>query len=65
MQADSLIYQIEKQLKDNGEKLPSDLKTKVQEKIDSLREAVNSDDTEAMRKGIEALNQVSSTAKVI
>lgn len=37
-QADSLIYQAEKSLKDAGDKVPADVKTEVEEKIKALRE---------------------------
>jgi heat shock 70kDa protein 1/2/6/8 len=37
-QADSMVYQAEKQVKELGEKVPADLKTKVEEKITALRE---------------------------
>lgn len=57
MQADSLIYQTEKQLKEFGDKVPEDAKSKVEARITSLKEAVEKDDTEAMKAGIEALQQ--------
>jgi chaperone protein DnaK len=55
-QADSLAYQTEKQLKEFGDKVPAETKSKVEAKIASLREAVNNDDLEAMKSGIDALN---------
>jgi len=36
--ADSLVYQAEKALKDAGDKVPSDIKTEVEEKIKALKE---------------------------
>lgn len=53
-----MCYQTEKQLKEFGEKVPAETKTKVEEKVAALRQAVDSEDTEAMKAGIEALNTV-------
>ena len=53
-----MIYQSEKQLKELGEKVPAETKAKVEAKIASLREALNNDDVESLKSGIEALNQV-------
>jgi molecular chaperone DnaK len=43
--AESLIYQTEKQIKDLGDKAPSDLKATVEGHISTLRTALNSNDT--------------------
>jgi molecular chaperone DnaK len=43
--AESLLYQTEKQLKDLGEKAPSDLKANVEQHIATLRTALNSNET--------------------
>eukprot|EP00884_Botryococcus_braunii_P010604 jgi/Botrbrau1/19545/Bobra.0035s0037.1 len=56
-QADSMVYQAEKQVKELGEKVPADLKTKVEEKITALREIAGGEDVEAIKKGMEALQQ--------
>jgi chaperone protein DnaK len=56
-QADSLIYQTEKQLKEFAEKVPEDAKSKVEARIADLRQAVEKDDVEGMKKGIEGLQQ--------
>lgn len=57
MQADSAAYQAEKQLKEFGDKVPADVKEKVEAKIKSVREAVASDNTESMKTEMEALQQ--------
>lgn len=57
LQADSAAYQAEKQLKEFGDKVPADVKDKVEAKIKSVREAVASDNTEAMKTEMEALQQ--------
>ena len=59
MQADSLCYQTDKQLKEFADKVPAEVKSKVEEKIASLRAAVDSEDLEAMKSGIDELNKVS------
>lgn len=56
-QADSMVYQAEKQVKDLGEKVPADLKAKVEEKITALRELAGKEDIDAIKKGMEALQQ--------
>jgi molecular chaperone DnaK len=47
--ADSFIYQTEKQLKENGEKLPDDVKKPVEDGIADLKKALEADDTERMK----------------
>jgi len=56
-QAESMVYQTEKQLKEFEEKLPADIKGKVEDKIKALKESIGSDDVEGMKKGMEALQQ--------
>ena len=53
--ADTLAYQCEKQLKDLGDKVPEDKKKSVEESIARVREAINANDTEAMKKTYEDL----------
>ncbi len=53
---ENLAYQTEKLLKEQGEKLSDDKKAPVQKAVDALKEAVKSDDTEAIKAKIEALN---------
>lgn len=49
-QADSFVYQTEKQLRENGDKLPDDVKKPVEEAVAELKKAIEADDTEAMKK---------------
>ncbi len=44
--ADNLIFTAEKSIKDLGDKAPADLKKEVEDKISSLREAMNGDNKE-------------------
>jgi len=47
--ADNLAYQCEKQLKDLGDKISGDVKTEIEAKIATVREALKGDDTEAIK----------------
>merc|ERR1711874_79480 len=51
-QAESLVYQTEKQLKDLADKVPADLKASIDPKLKALRDAVGSasPDTEMLKK---------------
>eukprot|EP00195_Chlamydomonas_chlamydogama_P004650 CAMPEP_0202920352 /NCGR_PEP_ID=MMETSP1392-20130828/76811_1 /ASSEMBLY_ACC=CAM_ASM_000868 /TAXON_ID=225041 /ORGANISM="Chlamydomonas chlamydogama, Strain SAG 11-48b" /LENGTH=678 /DNA_ID=CAMNT_0049613843 /DNA_START=151 /DNA_END=2187 /DNA_ORIENTATION=- len=57
-QAESMIYQTEKQLKEFEAKLPAELKTTIEGSIKELRDAVNADDVDGMKKKMESLQQV-------
>ena len=57
-QADSLVYQTEKLLNDNADKVPQDLRAEVQTKIDALRAASASGNVTEMQNGINELNAV-------
>ena len=54
-QADNLVYQTEKTLKDQGEKLDAALKAEVEGALTGLKEALKGDDTDAVRNGVETL----------
>jgi len=47
--ADNLAYQCEKQLKELGEKIPGNVKTEIEAKIATVREALKGNDTEAIK----------------
>ncbi|MBL7860158.1 MAG: molecular chaperone DnaK [Cyclobacteriaceae bacterium] len=55
-QADSLIFQTEKQLKEFGEKLSEGNKTAINQALDKLKEAHKSQDLTAIENAINALN---------
>ena len=57
MQADSLIYQTEKQLKELGEKVPAEIKSKVEAKVNELKEVAAKDDVEATKKALDELQK--------
>ncbi|HMH31450.1 MAG TPA: molecular chaperone DnaK [Puia sp.] len=55
-QADSLIFQTEKQLKEYGEKIPADKKAPIESALTKLKEAHKSQDAAAIDTAIEAMN---------
>ncbi len=58
-QADSLIYSVEKTLKELGSNVPEDLKREVEEKVKNLREKCEGEDLEAIRRASDELTQAS------
>ena len=56
-QADSVVYQTEKQLKELGDKVPAEVKAKVEAKLGELKETVSGGSTQAIKDAIAALNQ--------
>jgi molecular chaperone DnaK len=54
-QAESLVYQTEKFLKDNDDKLPSDIKDKVNAALGDAQQALKGTDTDAIRTAMEKL----------
>ena len=57
-QADSLVYSSEKLLEDNTDKVPDELKTDVQGKIDALKTAIASNSTPEMQTATTELNNI-------
>ena len=58
--AESVAYSVDKLLKENGEKLPEDVKTEVQSDVDELKKALEGDDDDAVKSALEKL-QASQT----
>eukprot|EP00270_Netrium_digitus_P001841 TRINITY_DN1204_c0_g2_i1.p1 TRINITY_DN1204_c0_g2~~TRINITY_DN1204_c0_g2_i1.p1 ORF type:complete len:695 (-),score=258.30 TRINITY_DN1204_c0_g2_i1:165-2249(-) len=56
-QADSMIYQSEKQLKELGDKVPADIKGKVEVKVAKLKEVVTGGSTAAIKDAMNELQQ--------
>ena len=54
-QAESLVYQTEKFIKDNDDKLPADVKDKVNAVLGEAQEALKGNDTAAIRAAMEKL----------
>lgn len=64
-EADQMVYQCEKIIKENGDKIPENDKTEIQAKIDALKEALkgdNMDDIKAKKDALtEKFNKVAET----
>jgi molecular chaperone DnaK len=56
--ADNAVYTAEKALRDLGDKVPGDVKSQVEDKVASVRQVLEGDDKEAIRKATDELNQV-------
>src|SRR5262249_30013669 len=57
--ADTLAYQTEKFVAENGEKIPDDIKSEVNEAIADLKKALEGTDIDAIKKATEKAAQVS------
>ena len=55
--ADTLAYTAEKTLRDNKDKLPADLNQEVEDKIKTVRSALQGSDIEALRQATQELNE--------
>ena len=58
-EADSMIYNTEKQLQEHNEKIPDNVKDQVRGDITSLRETMEGDDPESIRNALETLKNSS------
>jgi molecular chaperone DnaK len=56
--ADNAVYSAEKVLRDLGDKVPGDLKSQVQDQVAKVRQSLDSDNAESIRKETEALSEV-------
>ena len=61
-QADSMIFQTEKQLEELGDKLPADKKGEIQSALDKLKEAHKSNDEAGLDAAMAELNRVFQAA---
>ena len=55
--AESTIYQTEKMLKDQGDKVPADIKTEVETKLEDVKKVKDGDDAAAIKTALDALQQ--------
>jgi len=55
--ADNIVYSTEKTLKDLGDKVPGELKSQVESKIARVKEVMNGNDAEQIRKAVDDLSQ--------
>ncbi|MFI9583603.1 molecular chaperone DnaK [Streptomyces sp. NPDC052236] len=57
-QGEGLVYQTEKLLRDNPDKVPADVKSEVETAVGDLKEKLKGDDTAAIRTSIEKVTAV-------
>jgi molecular chaperone DnaK len=55
--ADNLAYQAEKVLRDNGDKVPADLKSEIEGKVQTLRSSLQSGSTDDIQRNVDDLSQ--------
>jgi len=58
-QADQMVYNLEKLLRENKDKIPAAEATRVQSEIDNTKKAIESDNLDQIKKAMEALSQAS------
>ena len=61
-QADALIFQVEKQLKESGDKLPADKKEPIESALADLKKSFEAKDIDGVDKHMEALNTIFQAA---
>lgn len=57
-QADSLVFQTKKQLTELGDKVPADVKSKLEAEIKKVEDAISTNNTETIKTATESLNKV-------
>ncbi len=60
-QADQLVYQTEKSLKESGDKIDSDSRNKLEAAIGRVKEATKADNSNEIKSAIDDLNQIWQT----
>jgi molecular chaperone DnaK len=60
--AESLVYQVEKSIKDLGDKVPADQVQPLQDKVDSLKKAIADNDHAAMTSRMDELEKLFAAA---
>jgi molecular chaperone DnaK len=61
-EADNAVYRTERMLKDNADKISGDDKSKIENALTALKEALKGSDTGAIKSASEKLNEVSQAA---
>jgi molecular chaperone DnaK len=56
--ADNLVYQTEKLIKDQGDKMPEDKKRPVKEAVEMVKTALKGDDNDSIKSAMDELNTV-------
>ncbi len=55
--AESAVYQTEKLLKDNEDKISEDTRKEVQDAVDKVKEALEGEDADAIKTALDGLNE--------
>jgi len=58
-QADQMVYNMEKLLRENKDKIPADEASRIQVEIDNTKKAVEGEDVDAIKQAMEKLSQAS------
>ncbi|MDO8490145.1 MAG: molecular chaperone DnaK [bacterium] len=58
--ADSIVYQTEKTLKEFGEKVPADVQSEVTQKVEELKKVKDGEDADAIKRAMDELNQAAA-----
>lgn len=58
-QADQMVYNLEKLLRENKDKIPEQEASRVQSEIENTKKAIESDDLDQIKKAVESLSQAS------
>jgi molecular chaperone DnaK len=61
-EGDNAAYQAEKLIRENGEKIPANVKTELEGKITAVRSAIGGEDVDAMKRATEDLKNTLSNA---
>jgi len=59
-QAEQLVYQTEKSLREHGDKVSMDVRREIETAVEDLKRARDGEDAGAVQRGIERLQQVSA-----
>jgi molecular chaperone DnaK len=57
-QADNLVFQTKKQMEELKDKIPADIKTKLETEVSKLEDALKTDNSEAIKSATESLSKV-------
>ena len=56
--ADSMVYQLEKQIKEFGDKVPAEVKSGLETKLEALKNEIKNDNTEGMKTKMQELEEL-------
>ncbi len=56
--ADSMVYQLEKQLKELGDKAPAEVKSQLEAKLGKLKDEIKADNTEGMKAQMKEIEEL-------